>query len=262
MDIPIYQIDAFEDGPFTGNPAAVCLLDTWLEDSVLQAIAEENNLSETVFIVLADRGNHQLRWFTPTVEVDLCGHATLAAAYVVHQIEPTRDIVFDTRSGPVTVAVLEDGWLELDFPAQPPVPCELPPALRDGLEPSPVQTLRHDDYIAVYPKGTDLTTIKPDLTALAKIDLRGIIITTLGDKGIDYFCRFFAPACGIDEDPVTGSAQCSLVPFWSGVLGKTDFTVRQLSPRGGLLRCQNLGDRVRIAGRCRPFLEGTITITA
>jgi len=266
--IPIYQVDAFcDERPFSGNPAAVCLLDDWPEDeSVLLGIAGENNLSETAFLVALEDSligidDYQLRWFTPKKEVDLCGHATLAAASVVLDLTGRVEVRFSTRSGTLIVAkTAEVGVLRMELPAQPPRPCPVPEELLRGLNPSPNLTLRHDDYIAVYPQGTDLTEVEVDFVALAGIDLRGVCITSLYPAGsdVDFASRFFAPGAGINEDPVTGSAHSSLVPYWSGVLGKTDFVTRQVSARGGTLRCQNLGDRIVLEGRVRLFLKGEI----
>ena len=267
MQIPIHQVAAFTDGdlPFTGNPAAICLLDEWIDADLMQGIASENNLSETAFLVRCDgaRGDeHQIRWFTPTTEVDLCGHATLAAAFVLNRARSQGAFAFHSRSGRLVVSVLEDGWLELDLPAQAPVPCEIPSELRRGLDPVPASVHRHDDYLAIYPMGTDLRGIEVDLRELAEIDLRGVIVTAQSAPGsdVDFTSRFFSPGFGIDEDPATGSAHCQLVPYWSGVIGRTEFLARQVSARGGLLRCRNLGNRVLIAGRCRSFLEGAVEV--
>ncbi len=261
MQIPLYQIDAFADGPFTGNPAAVCPLDSWLPDAVMQAIAAENNLSETAFFV-PEGEFYRLRWFTPTTEVDLCGHATLASAYVVFRwLQPDRrSITFQTvQAGPLTVA--RDGdLLALDFPSRPAEPCAMSEKLAAGLGQRPAALLAARDYLAIYDHAGDIAALAPDFAALAAIDRFAIIVSAPGTGGIDFVSRFFAPARGVDEDPVTGSAHCTLIPYWAERLGKTRLNARQLSRRGGTLSCALNGDRVTIAGRASPYLEGTITV--
>ena len=266
MRIPLYQIDAFvADGPFTGNPAAVCPLDAWLPEHVMQAIAAENNLSETAFFVPEDDG-YRLRWFTPTVEVDLCGHATLASAYVVFRwLQPEGSTVtFHTeKAGTLTVA--RDGdLLALDFPSRPPTPCAVPEGLAAALGKPPAAVLAARDYLAVYDDAADVAGLTPDFAAVAALDRFAVIATAPGTGpgtgDIDFVSRFFAPARGVDEDPVTGSAHCTLIPYWAGRLGKDRLAARQLSRRGGALTCALAGDRVRIAGRALPYLEGMITI--
>jgi predicted PhzF superfamily epimerase YddE/YHI9 len=261
MHIPLYQIDAFADGPFTGNPAAVCPLQSWLPDQVMQAIAAENNLSETAFFVPEGEG-YRLRWFTPTTEVDLCGHATLASGFVVfHYLMPggTR-VTFQTQqAGPLTVA--RDGeLLALDFPARPPAPCAMSEPLVAGLGRRPAALLAARDYLAVYDSADDILALSPDFKALAALDRFAVIVTAPGTAEVDFVSRFFAPARGVDEDPVTGSSHCTLVPYWAERLGKHRLAARQLSRRGGALSCALEGDRVTIAGRAVLYLEGTITI--
>ena len=261
MRIPLYQIDAFADGPFTGNPAAVCPLDAWLPAEVMQAIAAENNLSETAFFVAQGEG-YGLRWFTPSTEVDLCGHATLASAYVVFRwLQPERRrITFQTQeAGPLTVA--RDGdLLALDFPSRPPEPCAMPEALAAALGRRPAALLAARDYLAIYDHADDITALAPDFAALAALDRFAVIVTAPGTGGVDFVSRFFAPARGVDEDPVTGSSHCTLIPYWAERLGKTRLAARQLSRRGGTLSCALDGSRVTIAGRAVLYLEGTITV--
>jgi PhzF family phenazine biosynthesis protein len=261
MRIPLYQIDAFADGPFTGNPAAVCPLDAWLPDAVMQAIASENNLSETAFFVPEGEG-YRLRWFTPTTEVDLCGHATLASAHVVFRwLMPGRSsVTFQTQqAGPLTVA--RDGeLLALDFPARPATPCTMDEALVAALGRRPGELLAARDYLAVYDRADDIAALSPDFAAVAALDRFAVIATAPGAAGVDFVSRFFAPARGVDEDPVTGSSHCTLIPYWAGRLGKNRLEARQLSRRGGVLRCSLQGERVTIAGRAVLYLEGTITI--
>jgi PhzF family phenazine biosynthesis protein len=261
MRIPLYQIDAFADGPFTGNPAAVCPLEEWLPDDVMQAIAAENNLSETAFFVPEGDG-YRLRWFTPTTEVDLCGHATLASALVVFRwLMPQRsEVTFQTQqAGPLTVS--RDGdLLALDFPARPPSPCAMPDGLAAALGRPPAAVLAARDYLAVYETADDIRALTPDFAAIARLDRFAVIATAPGTGGIDFVSRFFAPARGVDEDPVTGSAHCTLIPYWAGRLGKMRLEARQLSRRGGALTCALQGDRVTIAGHAVLYLEGRITI--
>lgn len=261
MEIPIYQIDAFSNRIFAGNPAAVCPLEEWLEDSVLQAIAQENNLSETAFFVAEENGYH-IRWFTPVAEVDLCGHATLASAFVIFNYLETSSsqITFRSRSGRLTV-VQEEELISMDFPSQPPVPCEAPKELLDGLKKEPLEILCSEDYFVVFSNEKAIVELKPDMALLKKLDLRGVIVTAKGDE-VDFVSRFFAPRFGIDEDPVTGSAHCALTPYWAKRLSKKEVHAHQVSQRGGELFCKDCGDRVVIAGRAVTFMEGSITIDA
>lgn len=259
MTIPIYQIDAFASTLFEGNPAAVCPLPRWLPDDLLQAIAAENNLSETAFFVQESQG-YRIRWFTPTSEVDLCGHATLATAFVIfHILQTQRDHVeFASRSGKLTVEQ-EGDWLVMNFPAQPPVPCEPPEMLIRAFGKSPAECLKAEDYLAVFEDETDIKALQPDLSMLKQLDLRGVIITAPSQIH-DFVARFFAPKLGVPEDPVTGSAYTQLAPYWSHRLGARRFHARQVSARGGELLCELRGDRVFIFGKAVPYLQGTITV--
>jgi len=259
MKISIYQIDAFAASVFSGNPAAVCPLTSWPEESLLQEIAAENNLSETSFFV-PEKEAYRIRWFTPKTEVDLCGHGTLAAAWVVFRyFEPSAEkAVFLSRSGPLAVG-REEERIVLDLPARPLSPCPPPEELVAGLDCEPLEVLCGEDCLAVLPTEEDVAKLSPDLAALGKLDRRAVIVTARG-RDADFVSRCFAPRLGIDEDPVTGSAHCSLVPYWSKVLGKTELRALQLSKRGGELFCRDRGERVHIAGRAVPYLEGMITI--
>jgi PhzF family phenazine biosynthesis protein len=261
MNIPLYQIDAFTGSVFHGNPAAVCPLEGWLDDSMMQAIAQENNLSETAFFVKDGEG-YRIRWFTPVAEVDLCGHATLASGFVIfNYFDVTIDrIKFFSRSGPLIVA-REGEMLSMDFPSQPPQSCPPPEELLDGLGAEPLEVLCSEDYVAVFTSERDVRGLSPDMGALKRLDLRGVIATALGDE-VDFVSRFFAPALGVDEDPVTGSAHCALTPYWSKRLSKSDLHAYQVSRRGGELFCSDRGDRVSISGRAVRYLEGSITIEA
>ena len=261
MRLPIYQVDAFTDSLFGGNPAAVCPLDAWLPDATMQAIAAENNLSETAFFI-PQGGDYALRWFTPTVEVDLCGHATLASGHVVMSyIEPQReDVSFHTaKAGTLKVSRRAD-MLVMDFPARPAIPCAAPPGLLAALGGTPRQVLRARDYLIVYDSTAEIAALAPDLAALAKVDCWAAIVTAPGENGIDFVSRFFAPAQGVPEDPVTGSAHCTLVPYWAERLNKTELEGRQISRRGGALRCALNGDRVSLGGHAVVYLEGRIEV--
>ena len=259
MKIPLFQVDAFTGRVFGGNPAAVCPLEAWLDDAKMQAIAAENNLSETAFFVEA--GDHyELRWFTPTAEVDLCGHATLATAFVLFEdLEVEGDEVrFETRSGQLTVR--RDGdKLAMDFPAKPPQPCAEPEGLAEALGRAPEETFAADDYLAVFASESDVRTLEPDFARLARLDRRGVIVTAQGSAA-DFVSRFFAPKAGIPEDPVTGSAHCTLVPYGAKRLGASRLTAHQVSARGGELYCEDRGDRVIIAGCAVKYLEGIVQI--
>ena len=259
MKIRQYQVDAFTTRIFEGNPAAVCPLDAWLEDSLLQAIAAENNLSETAFFVKSERG-FQLRWFTPVTEVKLCGHATLASAHVLYAIlgHDANSIDFETHSGILTVKRQGD-LLVMDFPSVPPRPCAAPASLLSGLGIPPAETLAADDYLAVYDSEDAILAIRPDIARLAALDLRGVIATAPGRKA-DFVSRFFAPKFGIPEDPVTGSAHCSLTPYWSARLGKQVLNARQVSRRGGDIQCELKGERVALSGHAVTFMEAEIIV--
>lgn len=259
MRIPIYQIDAFTDRLFAGNPAAVCPLDRWLPDEVMQAIAAENNLSETAFLVR--EGDHfRLRWFTPAREVDLCGHATLASGYVVLRgLDRGRDRVeFETRSG--RLEVVRDGeLLVMDLPAYPSRPVDAPAGLAESLGREPEAVLKANYLMAVYPDEGTVRGLVPDIRAMVRAGIDEVVVTAPG-VDCDLVSRFFAPGYGIDEDPVTGSAHCVLVPYWASRLGRKRLHARQLSHRGGELECELHGDRVSIAGRAVLYLEGEIEI--
>lgn len=259
MELPIYQVDAFASQLFRGNPAAVCPLEEWLPDEILQNIASENNLSETAYYVR--RGErYDLRWFTPALEVDLCGHATLATASVI--LDVRREIagprvVFDSRSGELVVE-REGNLYALDFPSRPPAHCNQPhPLLEIGLGAKPSQVLAAQDYLCVFESEEQVRDLKPDMQALAGIDLFAAIATAPGCD-CDFVSRFFAPAKGVPEDPVTGRAHTTLIPYWSKRLGKCKLFARQISRRGGELWCQDRGDRVSIAGGAVQYLEGRI----
>jgi PhzF family phenazine biosynthesis protein len=262
MRLPLYQIDAFADRLFAGNPAAVVPLEEWLPVPVMQAIAAENNLAETAFFVRQGEA-YGLRWFTPTVEVELCGHATLASAYVIFRfLEPGRARVdFDTlKSG--RLGVSRDGdVLALDFPALPSEPCALPPDLPAALGGTPVE-LHRDRHrlLAIFQRAEEVAALKPDFAALVRQGQGSLIASAPGKDGVDFVSRYFAPAYGIDEDPVTGSAHCVLTPYWSRRLGKQRLEARQISRRGGALSCTLQGSRVAIAGRCVLYLDGWITV--
>lgn len=260
MKLPLYQIDAFADRPFSGNPAAVCPLEHWLPDEMLQAIAAENNLSETAFFVPEGKG-WRLRWFTPATEVDLCGHATLASAFVIFRfLAPDQDrVAFHTqKAGDLTVS-RNGPLLTLDFPSRPPTPCAVPPMLGAALGDELATVLAARDYLAVYDELEQVASLAPDFAALATLD-RAVIVTAPGRGDVDFVSRFFAPSLGVDEDPVTGSAHCTLIPYWAGKLGKTRLDARQLSRRGGRLVCELRGDRVAIGGGAVLYLTGTIEI--
>ncbi|WP_022949477.1 PhzF family phenazine biosynthesis protein [Methylohalobius crimeensis] len=261
MRIQQYQVDAFANRVFEGNPAAVCPLDHWLEDRILQAIAEENNLAETAFFVPGQQG-FRLRWFTPIREVALCGHATLASAHVLfnHLGHTGKSVTFDTRSGELTVE-REDERMVMNFPSVPPRPCPPPSKLLEGLKATPLEVLSADDYIAVFENEAAIRAIAPSMTTLTELDLRGVVVTAPGQHA-DFVSRFFAPKYGIPEDPVTGSAHCELAPYWSSRLNKHSLAARQLSKRGGDVHCQISGQRVLLSGRAVTFLEATIELDA
>jgi PhzF family phenazine biosynthesis protein len=265
MRLPLYQVDAFTEKLFGGNPAAICPLREWLPDATMQAIAAENNLAETAFFVREDGGgaDYLLRWFTPAVEVDLCGHATLASGHVVFSLlEPGRERVgFRTlKAGTLTVEKRGD-LLVMDFPSRPAIAAEPPPELLAALGGNPREVLKARDHMVVYDSAAEISALTPDLAALAKIeDCWAAIVTAPGDSGVDFVSRFFAPAKGVPEDPVTGSSHCTLTPYWAKRLGKTELQARQLSRRGGALTCALHGDRVSIGGRAVLYLEGEIEI--
>jgi predicted PhzF superfamily epimerase YddE/YHI9 len=264
MRLPIYQVDAFTDRLFAGNPAAIVPLERWLPDETMQAIAAENNLAETAFFV-REGEDYALRWFTPTVEVDLCGHATLASAFVIFErLESERNRVrFRTLRAGVLAVACEGDELAMDFPCWPPEPCSLPLELPNALGRRPKHMLRfRQRYLAVFDDRDEIASLTPDFAALLRQGYGDLIVTAPGGEGVDFVSRFFAPAHGINEDPVTGSAHCVLAPYWAERLGKTRLRARQVSRRGGELRCTVSGDRVVIAGRCVLYLDGVIEIDA
>jgi PhzF family phenazine biosynthesis protein len=259
MSLPMYQVDAFADRIFSGNPAAVCPLDAWLPDSVLQAIAAENNLAETAFFA-REGSDYRLRWFTPVAEVDLCGHATLATADVLFRIlgfEGQR-IRFHTRSGILEVE-RSDGMYAMDFPASAPVECETSPVLVEALGVTPQRTLRAFDHVAVLQSEEQVRGLSPNMARLTDLDLRGVVVTAVGGHA-DFVSRFFAPKYGINEDPVTGSAHCELAPYWGARLGKTSMHAEQLSARGGTVHCELRGDRVTLRGSAALYMRAEIHV--
>jgi PhzF family phenazine biosynthesis protein len=261
MSFRIFQIDAFTTRRFAGNPAAVVVMDAFPQDAILQAIAAENNLAETAFLV-AQGSDYRLRWFTPIVEVPLCGHATLASAAVVMQrLEPERKtVVFHSASGPLTVTRTDAGYV-MDFPARPSEPIATPPPLAEALGVVPIEVFANGfNYLVRVESVTILRELAPDMTALARLDRSGVIVTALGDATYDFFSRYFAPAKGIPEDPVTGGAHCMLAPYWAQRVGKSRFRAAQLSRRGGEMICRLVGERVELEGSCVFYLEGDMEI--
>ena len=262
MAVPYYHVDAFTDELFRGNPAGVCILSAFPADDIMQKIAAENRHSETAFVVPRADGDFDLRWFTPQVEDDLCGHATLASAYVLalrkHDRWPVR---FNTRSGILTVAQAKEGF-ELDFPARPAQSCETPADLLPALGLKTAIVMKSRDFLVVVDRAEQVRALSPDFAALAEVDvgIGGTIVTAPGEGDVDYVCRLFAPSVGIDEDPATGSIHCTLAPYWAGRLGKTTMRAQQLSVRGGTMQCTARADRVKIAGRARLYLQGTIEL--
>lgn len=262
MTIPYYHVDAFTNVPFAGNPAGVCLLPAFPADGLMQRIAAENRHSQTAFVVRRPDSDFDLRWFTPEIEDDLCGHATLATAYVLalrgHAPWPVR---FHTRSGVLAVS-RDGGRFEMDFPVWPPQPCAPAPGLLAALGVATALVFKTRDYLVVVEREEQVRALAPDLAALGEIDIGigGMIVTAPGAGDVDYVSRFFAPSVGIGEDPVTGSTQCTLAPYWAGRLGRTVLRARQLSARGGELWCTLAGDRVRIAGEAHLYLQGTIAV--
>lgn len=261
MTYKLYQVDAFTDTLFSGNPAAVCPLTEWLSDDLLQKIAMENNLAETAFYVRqGDR--YEIRWFTPRVEVDLCGHATLAAAFILFHCEGHTGVAihfYSPRSGLLQVSRSSDG-LTLDFPVDVFHDIPVSEAIADCFDRRPLEAYKgKTDYMLVYEKESDIRDIRPKFEAIAALQGRGVIITAQGDQ-VDFVSRFFAPQSGIMEDPVTGSAHTTLTPYWSGKLNKTALTAIQLSERKGYLQCKLLGNRVGIKGQAKLYLSGEIYI--
>ncbi len=261
MRLPIFQLDAFATRRFRGNPAAVMPMETFLSDEILQAIGAENNLSETAFLA-PNGGDYQLRWFTPRVEVPLCGHATLAsAAVVMERLDPGRKrVVFHSKSGPLTVERKGTGYA-MNLPARPSEKIQPPPELARALGADPVEvTLNQFNYLAVFNNEKVVRELQPDMGALARMDRPGVIVSAASAGEFDFVSRYFAPAKGIPEDPVTGAAHCMLAPYWAKQLGKNDFRAFQASPRGGEVGCRLLGDRVELSGDCVFYLEGEVEI--
>jgi PhzF family phenazine biosynthesis protein len=261
VKLPLYQIDAFTNRMFSGNPAAVVIIDSWLPDEDLKAIAAENNLAETAFVIPHGEAM-PLRWFTPTVEVDLCGHATLAAAHVLfrYTFPSATRLTFNTRSGNLTVT-REDDFLSMDFPSRPGKPLQITDAVISALGIRPQELYHARDLLAIFESESEIRAFCPNFERLARLDTFAVIISAPGDT-VDYVYRFFAPRQGIPEDPVTGSANCTLVPYWVARLGRLELTAKQLSARGGDVRCALHGDRVRIAGQAVEYLRGEITVGA
>lgn len=259
MTIRLYQVDAFSDKPFSGNPAAICPLEHWPENHLMQQIAAENNLSETAFFV-PQRDHYRIRWFTPSAEVDLCGHATLAAAYVLFHCfgHPTDTVQFDSNSGPLFVEKQGD-YLQMDFPEEPSVPCAIPQELEKALGAKPDATESCEDLLAIFPDEDSVLALNPNFEKLAKLPYRGVIATAPG-KDVDFICRFFAPRVGINEDPVTGSAYTKLTPYWSQRLGSRSLSSKQRSARGGDIICETNGDRVLIRGKACLIMHGELLL--
>jgi PhzF family phenazine biosynthesis protein len=259
MQLTLYQVDAFTGRIFGGNPAAVVPLSQWPADEVMQHIAAENNLSETAFFT-GTQGRYDLRWFTPVAEVDLCGHATLATAWVLyHRLHADfEQLRFQTRSGELRVARVADGLL-MDFPSQPASRCIPPVELLQALAIEPQEVLEAEDYMVVFQNEQQVRDLKPDLLLLKKIPLRGVVVTAPGEEA-DFVSRMFGPKIGIDEDPATGSSHCSLTPYWADKFGKSKLVARQLSKRGGEMLCELDGQRVRLTGQCVEYMQATIYI--
>jgi PhzF family phenazine biosynthesis protein len=258
MKIPMFQVDAFTRKVFGGNPAAVCVLDTWLDDEILRSIAAENNLPETAFIVKGEEF-YELRWFTPKVEMDLCGHATLASAFVIFSFieKGLSSVAFNTASGVLKVERYGD-TLSMDFPARKPVKTGMRDILAEALGIRPKETYKSRDLMAVFDNESQIRRMSPDFEKLGQIrDCFAVIVSAPGDYA-DFVSRFFAPNAGIPEDPVTGSAHCTLIPFWAERLGKSKLHALQLSPRGGELHCEDMGERVKISGNAVLFSKGEI----
>src|SRR5688572_28203694 len=261
MKQKIYQVDAFAEKMFTGNPAAVCPMTSWPDDRIMQNIAMENNLAETAFYIKKENG-YEIRWFTPAVEVDLCGHATFAAAYVLFNREGyTGDRIdfYSPRSGELTVTKRGD-LLTLNFPTDVFEPVEPAAALLAGFDLQPVEAYKgKTDYMLVFEKESDIRAIKPRISEIAKLEARGVIITAKGDK-TDLVSRFFAPAVGVDEDPVTGSAHTTLIPYWADRLGRKALVGYQASARGGTVMVEHQGDRVELGGQAVTVVKGTLEV--
>lgn len=260
MKLNVYQVDAFAKEVFKGNPAAICPLEDWIDAELMQQVALENNLSETAFFVKKD-DVYEIRWFTPTFEIDLCGHATLASAFVIFECLKTEEnlVKFHShKSGELTVEK-QDDVLILDFPSRPPAASEIPAGLVEAIGGQPKEILKSRDYFLVYETEQEIADLKPDFSAILKIPTHAVIVTAKGDS-CDFVSRFFAPEVGVFEDPVTGSAHCNLIPYWAEKLGKTELFARQISARGGELFCELKGDRVKIGGNAVLYLKGEIYV--
>ena len=259
MKLNLYQIDAFAKNIFEGNPAGVCPLNEWIEDSTMQKIANENNLSETAFFVKENDSFH-IRWFTPSNEVDMCGHATLASAYVIFEIlnYKENEIIFNSKSGILKVTKDNDKF-KMNFPIQEIVKCDIPNNILKAFDRKPIECYKSMDYILIFENEEDIINAKPNLELLKDIDVRGIIITSKSKK-YDFINRFFAPKYGVNEDPVTGSAFTQLIPYWNTVLNKDIFIAKQVSQRGGEVFCKLKNDRVEISGYVKKYLEGIIEL--
>jgi len=260
VTIPLYIVDAFADRPFAGNPAAICMLKAWLPESLMQAIAAEMNLSETAFVVPSAQGAWHIRWFTPTLEVDLVGHATLGAAFVIFERLGAQitEIRFTSRSGPLLVK-RNGAMFEMDFPAHMAMPCAMPSGLVEALGCAPAEVLAAQHYLAVFEHEKEVRALVPNMDRLAALDRAAVIVTAPGGPG-DFVSRFFAPANGVPEDPVSGVAHCMLVPYWSRRLRKRRLLARPVSRRGGDLVCEDRGERVIISGPAVLVLEGTLAV--
>ena len=260
MKIPIYQVDAFASELFKGNPAAVCPLDEWLPDQVMQNIAMENNLSETAFF-LEDSGSFQIRWFTPKAELDLAGHPTLASAHIIFNEFNLggKEVIFKTKLGDTLNVILKDNLYLMDFPSRPPKPLQDIEAFHQALGKKPKKVLAHRDAVVVYDDEDDIKSIYPDMEKLKKLEYPAVVVTAVGDKA-DFVSRNFAPKLGIPEDPVTGSAHCELIPYWSKILNKKEMLAYQLSERGGKIHCIDNNDRVSIGGEAVTFFRGEIDL--
>jgi len=261
-----FHVDAFAQGPFTGNPAGVCPLETPLPAALMQQIAAENNLAETAFIVpRSTPAEYDIRWFTPAVEIDLCGHATLAAAHVLftHLELVGSEVTFHSQSGPLRVTRETDGRLTLDFPSRPPQELAThPTGLADGLRATPLHVLAARDLLVVFNTEAEVRALHPDYIRIAALEYVGVIATAPGSNGVDFVSRFFAPRVGVPEDPVTGSAHSTLIPYWAQKLGKTELRARQISSRGGDLWCRLRGDRVDISGYAVTYAVGELMVGA
>jgi PhzF family phenazine biosynthesis protein len=258
MTIPYYEVLAFTDRLFAGNPAGICILEEWLPDPLLQKIAAENNLAETAFFI--DRGNvYDIRWLSPLAEIDLCAHATIGSAHVLfqHLGRSGNSLTFQSRSSGELRVDRIDGRLVLDFPSRPAHPCATPALLAESLGAEPKEVFQGRDYMAVFEREEEVAELSPDLAELSKLEGQGVVVTAPGND-CDFVSRYFAPKVGVPEDPVTGSTHCVLVPYWSKRLGKKDLRARQLSSRGGELFCEDRGPRVGIGGTAITYAEGTL----